>query len=102
MSLPETPCSFPVESSPPWASYSAFIGAEAEASPRMSSSRIKLLQGPQLQRWSAMSKSGLLGYMNACENTHMLFEGTDLICFLEPECFKYWAMILHCCSSQAL
>lgn len=59
--FPESPVLFLVESSPRWVFYSAFIEAEAEAASRIFSSHIKLLEGPELQRWKVMEKSRLPG-----------------------------------------
>lgn len=48
----EPPALLLAESSPQWAFYSVVVEAEAGAPPRILSSQIKLLQGPELQRWN--------------------------------------------------
>lgn len=59
--LPDrSPCSFPCTGFTRRVFHSAFMGAEAEAAPRRLSSHVKLLEGPELQRWDAMWESGLL------------------------------------------
>lgn len=48
----KSPALLLVESSPQCVFYSVFI--EAEAAPRILSSHIKLLKGPELQRWKVL------------------------------------------------